>query len=224
MGFNSGFKGLTKKHEKLLPEVHEYSGCAIVLTGVSSGKTQLSPWRDAVKSGRNLQTFRRNVLHPSSWYKGNMCGKVSGHDLAEAEKHTTHRVSQCETVGPGQNAGGTPQETRERQKWVVEVMEHNATASCSSSISVPLISVPWKKSQYFPSKRRKHSTRLHGVVSPNTILFTVTTYTGAHGSAVGWGTTLQVGRSQFRFPMVSLEFFIDIILPAVLWPWGWLNL
>jgi hypothetical protein len=35
----------------------------------------------------------------------------------------------------------------------------------------------------------------------------------------GWGTALQVGRSPDRFPMVSLEFFIDIILPAALWPW-----
>jgi hypothetical protein len=30
------------------------------------------------------------------------------------------------------------------------------------------------------------------------------------GGAVGWGTALQAGRSRFRFPMVSLEFLIDI--------------
>jgi len=39
----------------------------------------------------------------------------------------------------------------------------------------------------------------------------------AHGSAVGWGT---IG----SFPMVSLEFFIDIILPTAPWPWDRLNL
>jgi len=33
-------------------------------------------------------------------------------------------------------------------------------------------------------------------------------------------TALQVGRSRVRFPVVSLVFFIDIILPAALWPWG----
>jgi hypothetical protein len=46
----------------------------------------------------------------------------------------------------------------------------------------------------------------------------------ARGGAVGWGTALQAGRSRIRFPMVSLEFFIDIIRPTALWPWGWLSI
>jgi hypothetical protein len=29
---------------------------------------------------------------------------------------------------------------------------------------------------------------------------------------------MQAGRSLVRFPMVSLKFFIDIFLPAALWP------
>jgi hypothetical protein len=40
----------------------------------------------------------------------------------------------------------------------------------------------------------------------------------------GWGTELQTGWSRDRFPMVSLKFFIDIILPAALWSWGRLSL
>ena len=43
---------------------------------------------------------------------------------------------------------------------------------------------------------------------------------GAPGGAVGCGTALQTERSRVRFPMVSLEFYIDIILPAAPWPWG----
>jgi len=49
-------------------------------------------------------------------------------------------------------------------------------------------------------------------------------FEGARGRAVGWDTALPVTRSLVWFPMVSLEFFIDIILPVALWPWGWLSL
>jgi hypothetical protein len=45
-----------------------------------------------------------------------------------------------------------------------------------------------------------------------------------HAVAQCWGTALQTGRSRDRFPMVSLEFFIDIILSAALWLWGRLGL
>ena len=34
---------------------------------------------------------------------------------------------------------------------------------------------------------------------------------------------LQIGRSLVRSQMVSLEFFIDIILSLALWPWGQLT-
>jgi len=48
---------------------------------------------------------------------------------------------------------------------------------------------------------------------------------GTSGGICQWrGTALQVGRSRVRFPMVSLEFFVGIILPAALWPWGRLSL
>ena len=40
----------------------------------------------------------------------------------------------------------------------------------------------------------------------------------AHSSAVDWGAVQQARRSRVRFPLVSLEFFIDIILLAALWP------
>jgi hypothetical protein len=48
----------------------------------------------------------------------------------------------------------------------------------------------------------------------NPVLFITefTTLTRGTRWLSGWGTALQTGRSRDRFPMVSLEFFIDIIL------------
>jgi hypothetical protein len=37
-------------------------------------------------------------------------------------------------------------------------------------------------------------------------------------SVVGWGTMLQAGKSRVRFPMWSLHFSIDLIVPATLRP------
>ena len=75
-------------------------------------------------------------------------------------------------------------------------------------------------------KRRGTYTVLHDETCQQTAVSTATTLgtSGIPGGAVGKGTALQVGRSWVRLPMVSLEFFIDIILPAALRPWGWHSL
>jgi len=47
---------------------------------------------------------------------------------------------------------------------------------------------------------------------------------GARDGAFGSGTALQAGKARVRFPFVSLEFFVDVILPAAIWSWGRLTL
>jgi hypothetical protein len=46
------------------------------------------------------------------------------------------------------------------------------------------------------------------------------TFLGARGSVVGSGIMLQAGRSRFRVQMWSLNFLINLILPAALGPRG----
>jgi hypothetical protein len=46
---------------------------------------------------------------------------------------------------------------------------------------------------------------------------------GVCGSVVGWGTMLQIGRSQVRFPVRSLVCSFDLNLPASIWPRGRLS-
>ena len=46
----------------------------------------------------------------------------------------------------------------------------------------------------------------------------------ARFSAFGLGISFQDRRSRVRYPMVSLEFFNDLIILTALWPWGRLSL
>jgi hypothetical protein len=47
---------------------------------------------------------------------------------------------------------------------------------------------------------------------------------GRNGVEIKKTKFLKAGSSQVRFPMVSLEFFTDIILSVALWSWSRLSL
>jgi hypothetical protein len=67
-----------------------------------------------------------------------------------------------------------------------------------------------------PQYRHYYNTDVTGTYTVNQHISFVWCCAGA----VGCSTVLQAGRSRVRFPIVSLEFFIDIFLPGALYPWG----
>jgi hypothetical protein len=67
-----------------------------------------------------------------------------------------------------------------------------------------------KKNLSNKRKLKEEKTWRHEFLCPNKHRLRLVA--GVRDSPVGSGTTLQVGRSPVLFPMVSLEFFIDIIL------------
>ena len=84
----------------------------------------------------------------------------------------------------------------------------------SRFLALLISSYPFRSLLYLPSN-----------FSQKTSYITVGIFWWTRRSAGGWGTALlQVGRSQVRFSVVSLQFFIKIILPVALWPSDWLSL
>ena len=81
---------------------------------------------------------------------------------------------------------------------------------------------------YVPYKVQRHAPLRHSLLifveeeqcapceARNKFYYVI--WMGAHCDPIGRGTTLKVEMSQFRFPMVSFQFFFDIILPAAPWP------
>ena len=79
------------------------------------------------------------------------------------------------------------------------------------SFETPETTNPARK-HHIPEEFHLRKNRCKGLSAA--FIYLLVTY-GARGGAVGWGTALQARRSWVRFPMVSLDFFIDIILPAL---------
>jgi hypothetical protein len=82
--------------------------------------------------------------------------------------------------------------------------------------------LPWRRREYVPPKLRWTFSRVSyqtAAINRYTIICC-----WRRCSVVGWCTMLQAGRSRVLFPLRLLDFSIDLIFPAALWPWGRIDL
>ena len=107
-----------------------------------------------------------------------------------------------------------------RRSATANLMAQHAHISRIGSSSTALRASLPPKSDHKPGEQRL----LLMYLTERVKAFTETQTTFTCRCASGWGTALQAGRSRVRFPMVSFQIFIDIILPVAPWPWGWLIL
>jgi hypothetical protein len=70
-----------------------------------------------------------------------------------------------------------------------------------------------------------HTVQSTPLSVPNGLTYNLfTPLTASCSSADGWGTALQARRSEGRFPMGSVRFFIALIFTITAWPWDRLRL
>ena len=99
-----------------------------------------------------------------------------------------------------------------------------ALASSPQTVCQHLLFQPRNRNKIMSARKKKFSSRPYQVKAGNVTAMTQMAALWGNRSMITTGTTLlsavlQIGRSLVRFQMVSLEFFIDIILPIALWPW-----
>jgi hypothetical protein len=119
------------------------------------------------------------------------------------------------------------------EKYMHVDMKHfdNFCADCTSPVAVGLTIIPIKIFLRFRLRIHKRFinsafkyAKAAGFQALNVLLLSLVLPShGMCSGAVVWGTTLQTGSSRCRFPTWTLGFFIDVILPAELWPWGRLS-
>jgi hypothetical protein len=97
---------------------------------------------------------------------------------------------------------------------------------------IPLI-VAWLRKKLSQHYRLKHRNLSHWHLAVKLVTMNIRTTTATASIStiittrtrtVSTDTALKAGRSRFPFPIRSLDFLIDLKLPATLWPWDHLSL